>query len=181
MLGPRHIVLRVQYDRQPQYGRSLEWIAPELKGARMTMTEDRISDPQPARTWEGTVDGPTFARFAQAWRLPVDFVEPALPTASGIRDLAPHRYTLDGMNWEQSGRSPIVCVSLEVMPLLSPVGMPTVPSGARSSSTIDTPRCEPTRRSCAREVQEGWKAVNGDRRAHSQSAPSKTGRRPAAL
>jgi hypothetical protein len=117
MLGPHHIIIRVQYDRQPNYGRSLEWIAPELKGARLTMTADRTSDPQPARTWEGIVDGPTFERFARAWRLPVDGPGPALPTAGGTRDLATRCYTLDGMNWEQSGRSPIVCVSLEVTPL----------------------------------------------------------------
>ena len=117
MLRPHHIIVRVQYDQQANYGRSLEWIAPELQGARLTLTKDRISDPQPTRTWEGTVDGPTFKRFARAWQLPVDRPGLALPTATGTRDLATRCYTLDGMNWEQSGQSPIVYVSLEVTPL----------------------------------------------------------------
>ena len=31
MVDPRYITITVQYDREPKYGRSLEWIAPELK------------------------------------------------------------------------------------------------------------------------------------------------------
>ena len=111
MLGPRHIIVSVQYDRRPSYGRSLEWIAPELKDARMAMTEDRTDEPRPSRSWEGTVDAQTFERLAHAWRLPEDSsedVEPATP--------APRRYTLDGMNWEESGESPIVCATIQVMP-----------------------------------------------------------------
>ena len=177
MLGPRHIVLRVRYDRQPQYGRSLEWIAPELTGARMTMTEDRIGDPHPARTWEGTVDGPTFSRFAQAWRLPVDILGPALPTATGTRDLAPRRYTLDGMNWEQNGRSPIMCVSLEVIPL--PVTSGDASPPARCSVGVHNRHAEvrADQAQVSREAREGVGAVLGGRRAHSQSASSKAGRR----
>jgi hypothetical protein len=117
MLRPRHIVISVYYDRHPAYGRSLRWIAPELQGAHMTMTEDRINDPRPSRTWEGTVDGPTFTRFARAWRLPADAAGPTSGAANSTHDSPPQRHTLDGMNWEDGGRSPIVCVSVEVTPL----------------------------------------------------------------
>ena len=112
MLGPHHIIMRVQYDRQPNYGRIPRMDRTGTEGRPADHDRRPISDPQPARRWEGTVDGPTFERFARAWRLPVDGPGPALPTASGTRALATRRYTLDGMNWEQSGQSPIVCVSL---------------------------------------------------------------------
>jgi hypothetical protein len=114
MVGSRHIVLTVQYEPQPRYGRSLEWIAPELKGALMTMTEDRTGEPRPSRTWEGTVDARTFDQFACAWHLPEDRSEQAELEATAAQDLTPRRYTLDGMNWEESGTSPIVSVSVQV-------------------------------------------------------------------
>ena len=70
MLDPRYITITVQYDRDPTYGRSLGAIAPELKNSTLTMTDDHIAGPRPSRTWAGMVDGPTFERFARAWRLP---------------------------------------------------------------------------------------------------------------
>ena len=70
MVNPRYITITVRYDRQPRYGRSLQWIAPELKDSALTMTEDQLDDPIPSRTWAGLVDGPTYERFAEAWRLP---------------------------------------------------------------------------------------------------------------
>ncbi len=69
---PRYITITVRYDRKPRCGRSLGWIAPELKDSALTMTEDRLDDPTPSRTWAGLVDGPTYERFAEAWRLPKD-------------------------------------------------------------------------------------------------------------
>jgi hypothetical protein len=101
VVDPRYITITVLYDRQPKYGRSLQWIAPELKDSALTMTEDQLEDPTPSRTWAGLVDGPTYERLAEAWRVP--------------KDIATHTYTLDGMNWEAGNESPIVCVSLQVM------------------------------------------------------------------
>ena len=72
MVDPRYITITVQYDREPKYGRSLEWIAPELKDSALTMIEDHLGDPTPSRTWAGLVDGPTYEQFAKAWRLPKD-------------------------------------------------------------------------------------------------------------
>ena len=115
MVNPRYITITVRYDRQPRYGRSLQWIAPELKDSALTMTEDQLDDPTPSRTWAGLVDGPTYERFAEAWRLPKDTDETTSQTAGDDRELVTHSYTLDGMNWEAGNESPIICVSLQVM------------------------------------------------------------------
>ena len=115
MVSPRYITITVRYDRQPRYGRSLQWIVPELKDSALTMTEDQLDDPTPSRTWAGLVDGPTYERFAEAWRLPKDTDETTSQTAGDDRELVTHSYTLDGMNWEAGNESPIICVSLQVM------------------------------------------------------------------
>ena len=83
------IIVKVQYERSPASARSLRWIAPELEGAGLTLVEDQIDDERPSRTWTGTVDRPTFERFAQAWRLRSDGDE------HGLRGF----YVFDGMNW----------------------------------------------------------------------------------
>jgi hypothetical protein len=115
MVDPRYITITVQYDRRPRYGRSLQWIAPELQDSALTIIEDQLDGPTPSRTWAGLVDGPTYERFAEAWRLPKDTDEMTPQTAGDNRELATHTYTLDGMNWEAGHESPIVCVSLKVM------------------------------------------------------------------
>jgi hypothetical protein len=112
---PRYITITVRYDREPRYGRSLEWLAPELKDSELTMTDDQLGDPTPSRTWAGLVDGPTYEHFAQAWRLAKDTDETTSGRVGDNRDLATRTYTLDGMNWESGGESPIVCVSLQVL------------------------------------------------------------------
>jgi hypothetical protein len=112
MSEPRHITITVHYDRLPAYGRSLRWIAPELKNARLIMTEDHAGDEPPTRTWEGLVDGPTFERLAHAWRLEDELREPNAAAPSDGPDT--HTYTLDGLNWEHGGESPIICVSVQV-------------------------------------------------------------------
>ena len=94
----RYITMKAVYDRDLHCGRSLTWIAPELKDAGLTMTEDDTDGLSPSRTWAGIVDGPTFKRFADAWHL---------------NDATPAR-TFDGMNWEVGGESPIVYVSVDV-------------------------------------------------------------------
>ena len=51
MVNPRHITITVRYDGRPsRYGRSLEWIAPELKDSALTITEDQLDGPTPSRT-----------------------------------------------------------------------------------------------------------------------------------
>ena len=115
MVNPRYITITVQYERWRRYGRSLQWIAPELKDSALTMTEEQLDGATPSRTWAGLVDGPTYERFAEAWRLPKDTDETTFQTAGDDRELVTHSYTLDGMNWEAGNESPIVCVSLQVM------------------------------------------------------------------
>jgi len=114
MVDPRYITITVQYDREPKYGRSLEWLAPELKDAALIMTEDHLGDPAPSRTWAGLVDGPTYEQLANAWRLPKHADNRNPRTTDDERDPDTHTYTLDGMNWEAGNASPIVCVSIEV-------------------------------------------------------------------
>ena len=115
MVNSRYITITVRYDRQPRYGRALQWIAPELKDSALTMTEDQLDDPTPSRTWAGLVDGPTYERFAEAWRLRKDTDETTSQTAGDDRELVTQSYTLDGMNWQAGNESPIICVSLQVM------------------------------------------------------------------
>jgi hypothetical protein len=110
--GDRFITIRVAYDSYPGYGRSLAWIAPDLKDAGLTMTEDHAAEPSPSRTWAGIVDRPTFERFADAWQLHAEADEPSAVTEREHR--ATHIYTVDGMNWEAGGESPIVYVTVEV-------------------------------------------------------------------
>jgi hypothetical protein len=114
MRGPRFIVISAQYERQPGYGRSLGWIAPELEHAGLIMLEDRMDDVRPSRTWAGIVDGFTFERFAKAWHLHDETAEQS--SSSAIQDGQHHArsYVFDGMNWERDGESPIVYVSLHV-------------------------------------------------------------------
>jgi hypothetical protein len=107
-------VIKVAYDCHPSYGRSLEWIAPELCDAGLSLIEDRTAGAKPSRTWAGSVSGATFARFSDAWGLdtkpdegPSDVV-----TEAGRRSL--HAYTFDGMNWETGGESPVVYVTVLV-------------------------------------------------------------------
>jgi hypothetical protein len=101
MANPRHITISVQYDRHPDYGRSLAWIAPELRDAGLEMTDDQLDQATPSRSWAGVVDGPVFERFAEAWGL-------------DDADSNPRIYVFDGMNWEAAGASPIVCVLVDV-------------------------------------------------------------------
>jgi len=113
MLDTRYITITVYYDREPRYGRSLGWVAPELKDSALTITDERIAGGRTSRTWAGAVDGPTFERFARAWRLPGRIGSTTSPVTADP-DRAACSYTLDGMNWEVGGISPIVCVSVEV-------------------------------------------------------------------
>lgn len=115
MVNARYITITVHYDGEPRYGRSLQWIAPELGNSALAMTEDHIAGPQPSRTWAGLVDGPTFERFAKAWQLPVEIGSTKSAATDDLDRVAP-TYTLDGMNWEVGGISPIVCVSIQVTP-----------------------------------------------------------------
>jgi hypothetical protein len=75
----------------------LTWIAPELRDAGLEVTDDQLDQATPSRSWAGVVDGPTFKRFARAWRL-------------DDAERSPRTYVFDGMNWEAAGASPIVHV-----------------------------------------------------------------------
>jgi hypothetical protein len=114
LVGDCYVVIRVAYDRHPRSGRSLEWIAPELREAGLTMTEERTDEPACSRTWAGIVDGATFERFADAWRLDAKPHGRTLSLVTEAGDLDMRAYTFDGMNWESGGESPIVYVSLLV-------------------------------------------------------------------
>jgi hypothetical protein len=109
-----YIVITVAYDGHPGYGRFLEWVAPELRDAGLTMTEDHNNEPTPSRTWAGIVDGPTFDRFADAWHLEAQPHGPASDRMTQAGYPAARSYTFDGMNWETGGKSPIVYVSVLV-------------------------------------------------------------------
>jgi hypothetical protein len=113
MVDKRYIVIRVAYEPSV-YGRSLEWIAPELKDAGLTLIEEHADECGASRTWAGVVDGATSQRFADAWHLPDEFHEPAAANLAEDGHIARARRTFDGMNWEVDGESPIVSVSVEI-------------------------------------------------------------------
>jgi hypothetical protein len=108
------LTIKVHYERRPEYGRSLEWIAPELKDAALTLVEDRIDDARPSRKWRGIVDRPTFEVFANAWRLHDATGELDAYTSDGAKAQPARSYVLDGLNWETNGESPIVSVTLQI-------------------------------------------------------------------
>ena len=112
MTEDRFVILTVAYERQAGRGPSLEWIAPELKDAGLSLIEDNHRGWNPCCKWAGLVDGPTFDRFADAWRLPDENDEPASGNTDG--DPTMYAHTLDGMNWETHGRSPIVSATVHV-------------------------------------------------------------------
>lgn len=86
------INLHVKYEPYAMdLQRSLRWLAPELVGARLTLTED-----DDTREWTGVISADTYARVAAAWSL-----------ESGHR-------VFDGMEFEVEGSSPIVYVSLDI-------------------------------------------------------------------
>jgi len=110
--GDRFIILRVAYDRPAAPAASLEWIAPELKDAGLSLIEDNRDGPNPCCEWAGVVDGPKFERFAAAWHLYDEDDQAASDNASGQPVM--HVHTLDGMNWETQGESPILFVTVHV-------------------------------------------------------------------
>jgi hypothetical protein len=133
--------ITVHFERAARTGRSLEWVAPELRDAGLRMIADQLDDPDPSRTWAGIVDGATFRDLADAWRLPHTDRAAGAPGSHGTQDREGN-FTLDGMNWETDGDSPIVCVSLRVSavdersPGLARCGR--TPNGRN-----DVPRCAP--------------------------------------
>jgi hypothetical protein len=106
----RYVIVAVEYEPDAKDAEcSLGWLVRELRDAGLTMTEDT----QAVREWAGVVDGDTYARFADGWDLGNKPDQPSLmQTEHGC--LAAHRYTWDGMEWELSGWSPIVWMSIAV-------------------------------------------------------------------
>ena len=110
MRGDRYLTVEVAYEPQLGYGRSLEWVAPELRHAGLVMTEDHTNESRPSRTWAGIIGRATFERFARAWNIDYE-------TDLGTSTEDSHQgrdYTFDGMNWEVGGESPIVYVAVNV-------------------------------------------------------------------
>jgi hypothetical protein len=110
MMDTRLITLTVRYEPHAQYGHSLAWVAPELAPAGLALTEDHLDGQAPFRTWAGSVDGSTFARLAEVWRLPHEEQEPGRCDDARVS----YTKTLDGMNWEIDQQSPIISASLRV-------------------------------------------------------------------
>ena len=110
MAANRYIIITVVYDCPTRCERSLERIAPELSNAGLTIVGDRADLSPPSRTWAGVVDGCTLAEFARAWRLH-GADELWVPDERAVVRRA---WTLDGMNSEVDGESPIVYVHVEV-------------------------------------------------------------------
>jgi hypothetical protein len=108
----RFIILTVAYERQAGRGPTLEWIAPELKHAGLSLIEGNHDGWHPSRQWLGLVNGPTFERFADAWHLHDENGERASRHPDGHPTR--HAYTLDGMNWETEGGSPIIFATVQV-------------------------------------------------------------------
>jgi len=108
----RFIILRIAYERHAARGPSLEWIAPELKDAGLSLIEDNRDGWNPSCEWAGLVNGPTFDRFATAWHLEDENDEPASDNADGYTMM--HAHTLDGMNWESQGLSPVIFATVHV-------------------------------------------------------------------
>jgi len=108
----RFLILTVAYERYVGRGLSLESIAPELKDAGLSLIEDSHHGWNRSRKWAGVVDGPTFDRLAAAWHLPHENDKPAPGNPAG--DPTMHAHTLDGMNWETQGESPIIFVTVQV-------------------------------------------------------------------
>ncbi len=113
MAEPRHLYVTVQFDSQVRSARSLAWIAPELKDADLEMIDDHAEGPVRSRTWAGSVDEATFAHFVEAWHLS-DVIDDAPADQGGDHRPGSQAYSVDGMNWEVEGISPIVCVSVQV-------------------------------------------------------------------
>lgn len=129
MVDKRYIVIRVAYEPNSVHARSLEWIAPELKDAGLTLIEEHADECGASRTWAGVVDGATSQRFADAWHLPDEFHEPAAANLAEDGHIARVRRTLDGRNWEVDGESPIVYVSVEIGVIKRPLA-----TGARAQN-----------------------------------------------
>ncbi|HTT30504.1 MAG TPA: hypothetical protein VMG37_18960 [Solirubrobacteraceae bacterium] len=110
--GDRFIILRVAYERPAARAASLEWIAPELKDAGLTLIEDNRDGWNPSCEWAGLVDRAKFDRLAAAWHLYDENDPPASDDASGQPMMQVH--TLDGMNWETGGESPILSVTVHL-------------------------------------------------------------------
>ena len=88
------INLQVRYEPYAtDVQRSLSWLAPELVGAELTLTED-----DDTRRWVGVIDANTYMRVVGAWSLE-----------------GGHR-VFDGMEFEVEGSSPIVYVTLDTEP-----------------------------------------------------------------
>jgi hypothetical protein len=112
MTEDRFIILTVAYERHLGHGPSLAWIAPELADAGLSLIEDNHHGWNPSCRWAGLVTGPTYDRFADAWHLHDATHEPTSGNAGDHPTMRAH--TLDGMNWETQGESPVIFATVQV-------------------------------------------------------------------
>jgi hypothetical protein len=78
------------------------------------MTAHDTSGHVPSRPWAGIVDGATYKRLADAWRLGPGTDVRTRDVGPGGTDSQARLYVLAGVNWEVDNDSPIVYVSLLV-------------------------------------------------------------------
>jgi hypothetical protein len=115
MPASHFITITVCYEPGVSHGTSLAWIAPELQDVPLRLVEDHLEAPVRARTWSGPVDESTFERFSAAWRLERSDEELTGDGTEDRHDRVGYSRTLDGMNWETEGHSPIISVSVRVV------------------------------------------------------------------
>jgi hypothetical protein len=103
MADERYIIISVAFEPGASNGQSLEWVAPELKDAGLTLIEEG-AEPSPSRTWAGIVEGLTVEHLLHMRHLEGG------PASNGHPDT--DVYAFDGLSWEGNGNSPIVSVTL---------------------------------------------------------------------
>jgi len=110
MIG-RYVVVAAEYEpNATDVERSLGWLVAELADAGLAMTESTPG----VRKWDGVIDGEIHRALADVWDLEHKASQPDLGMVTKYGHLAGDCYTFDGMEWELSGWSPIVWVSLFV-------------------------------------------------------------------
>lgn len=117
---PVYLILDVEYNPDPCYGRELGWLAPPLKDEpELILTEDDEKDFGDGsiidhRKWAGIVSADGWAKLTREWSIDPDGGEPNGGMITEYGHLAARAYGWDGMGWNLGGNSPIAYVSLYV-------------------------------------------------------------------
>lgn len=122
----RYLILQVDYSVRPGAEGTgprmrLDWIAPELEGAQMSLTTDEAG-PEGSweRVWSGLVSEDTYQRLAKNWSLDEADSEPNLGILTEYGHLESLHFDFDGMDWNVGGITPIIHATLRVSPPLVP-------------------------------------------------------------